>query len=149
MSSPRSRCWRERWLRGVLADVAAGTCSVLEYGYLTRVKRPHGLPVAQRQVAGVSATGLVCRDNVVLGLYLELDGRLWHDSPADRDRDFERDLDAAVAGHDTGQTWGQVCRRPCATALKVGRLLQQRGWTGSPRPCGSSCEVPGLSAVPG
>lgn len=146
----RSRVTSRPWLVGVLADIGAGTCSVLEHGYLTKVERPHGLPPAQRQVAGVSSTGLVYRDGVTLGLYLELDGRLAHDSPGDRDRDFERDLDAAVDGHDTRRlSWGQVYRRPCSTAAKVGLLLQQRGWAGAPRRCGPTCAVGDPSAVAG
>ncbi|SFB90212.1 hypothetical protein SAMN04487968_102223 [Nocardioides terrae] len=65
-----------------------------------------------------------------LGLAFELDGRLGHDGSAARDRDLERDLDAAV---DAGRTtirigWGQVFDRPCSTAAELGRLLQQRGW---------------------
>ena len=32
---------------------------------------------------------------------VELDGRLFHDDTAARDRDLERDLDAAVEGKDT------------------------------------------------
>lgn len=44
---------RLRWrgfVERVLDDVAAGTGSVLEHGYLTRVERAHGLPAASRQV---------------------------------------------------------------------------------------------------
>ena len=48
----RSRMPDREWLRGVLRDIADGTCSVLEHGYLTRVERPHGLPRGQRQVFG-------------------------------------------------------------------------------------------------
>ena len=44
----RRRIPRRDWLRSVLADVAAGTCSVLEHGYLHRVERAHGLTCAQR-----------------------------------------------------------------------------------------------------
>ncbi|WP_236735227.1 type IV toxin-antitoxin system AbiEi family antitoxin domain-containing protein [Mycolicibacterium peregrinum] len=45
----RARVRRRRWLRAVLVDIADGTCSVLEHGYLVRVERAHGLPKATRQ----------------------------------------------------------------------------------------------------
>ncbi len=48
-----SRPWARRrsWLAAVLRDVAQGTCSVLEHGYLTLVERPHGLPEGRRQAS--------------------------------------------------------------------------------------------------
>ena len=45
----RGRITRRDWLAGVLRDIADGTHSVLEHGYLTKVERPHGLPRAIRQ----------------------------------------------------------------------------------------------------
>jgi len=133
----RTRIARRSFLAGVLDDVAAGTCSVLEHGYLTRVERPHGLPVAERQVME-SSRGTVYRDVEYrpYGALVELDGRLFHDSAADRDRDLDRDLDSVVDGRTTARLgWGQVFGRPCETAVKVGRLLQRRGWVGRPQPC--------------
>lgn len=44
--SGRSRIARRQLLGQVIADVGGGACSVLERGYLTKVERPHGLPVA-------------------------------------------------------------------------------------------------------
>jgi len=58
----RRRVPRRRRLDTVLADLAAGTCSVLEHGFLTRVKRPHRLPRAERQLPARSSQGLVYRD---------------------------------------------------------------------------------------
>ncbi|HSV38643.1 MAG TPA: hypothetical protein VLI04_07765 [Nocardioidaceae bacterium] len=129
---------RRTWLQRVLTDIAEGTNSVLEHGYLTKVERPHGLPRARRQSRGTS-TGVVYRDaEYEQALIIELDGRLFHDSARGRDHDFERDLDASVDGRDTTRiSWGQVFDRGCATAFKVGVLLQQRGWTGEPHPCRS------------
>jgi hypothetical protein len=51
----RDRPWARRrsWLAAVLDDVARGTCSVLEHGYLTRVERAHGLPTGNRQSSTV------------------------------------------------------------------------------------------------
>jgi very-short-patch-repair endonuclease len=134
---------RRRFLERVLADVAAGTCSVLEQGYLDRVERPHGLPRARRQRAA-SSKGTVYRDveYAAHGLVVELDGRLHHGSAAARDSDMDRDLDAAVQGRRTVRLgWGQVYGRPCRTARRIGVLLQQGGWRGSVLPC-PSCAVP-------
>ena len=142
----RARVPRRAWLTAVLRDVADGTCSALEHGYLTLVERPHGLPVAQRQVVAGARAGLLYRDADYGQLLVELDGRLFHDTALQRDRDFERDLDAALEGRDTRRlSWGQVFDRPCSTAGKLGVLLRQRGWDGHPRRCGPTC---GLVAAP-
>jgi hypothetical protein len=45
----RQRIARRAWIAGILGDVANVACSVLEHGYLDRVERAHGLPVARRQ----------------------------------------------------------------------------------------------------
>jgi hypothetical protein len=133
---PGARGW------GVLTDVAEGTCSVLEHAYLHRVERPHGLPRPQRQERGVTSTGIVYRDLEYGTLIVELDGRLFHNTVGQRDKDFERDLDAAVEGRDTRRiSWGQVFDRPCSTAGKLGQLLQVRGWQGEPHPCGPTCAL--------
>lgn len=133
------RAWvhRRDFLAGVLADLEHGTCSVLEHGYLTKVERPHGLPVARRQIRD-SRRGPVIRDVAYVDFdqLVEIDGRLWHDSAAQRDADMDRDLDAAVDRMNTVRVgWGQVFDRPCDTAARVGGLLQARGWTGRPVTC--------------
>lgn len=51
----RKRIAQRDWLRAVLADVAQGTCSVLEHGYQTLLVRPHGLPAGELQMAGIGA----------------------------------------------------------------------------------------------
>ena len=133
----RQRIARRQFLDGVLTDIAAGSCSVLEHGYLTRVERPHGLPRPGRQLSE-SVRGPIFRDVTYkrFGLIVELDGRLFHDNARARDRDLDRDLDAAVQGRDTVRLgWGQVFDRGCETAGKIGRLLQFRGWPGSVARC--------------
>lgn len=133
----RSRITRRAFLQSVLRDVADGTCSVLEHGYLDRVERPHGLPAGQRQVRE-SKRGPLYRDvdYRAFGFIAELDGRLFHTSVQERDRDLERDLDAAIDGRATVRLgWGQVYPRACATAEKLGILLAQRGWDGTPTKC--------------
>ncbi|MGV0811201.1 type IV toxin-antitoxin system AbiEi family antitoxin domain-containing protein [Mycolicibacterium boenickei] len=138
----RGRVRRRRWLRAVLVDIAEGTCSVLEHGYLVRVERPHGLPRAIRQKRSTSSIG-VCYRDAEYGecLIVELDGRVYHDSTTRRDADFERDLDAAVDGRSTVRlSYGQVFDRPCQTASKIAQVLRRQGITVAGRPCGPSCE---------
>lgn len=142
----RRRAPRRVFLEAVLADVADGTCSVLEHAYLTRVERPHGLPSGLRQLRAGTASGVVYRDVALRDRLIELDGRLFHDTAEQRDRDFERDLDAAVDGDDTLRlTWGQVVGRPCSTAAKVSLVLERDGWPPG-RPCGSGCAWAGMAA---
>ena len=137
----RSRAPRRDFIAAVLDDVAAGACSVLEHGYLTRVEVPHGLPTAHRQQRGTTSAGAVYRDAVYGILDVELDGRLFHDTAEARDADFERDLDGAVDGRTAVRlSWGQVFGRSCSTAAKISRLLAARGWPGG-RPCGSGCAL--------
>lgn len=138
-----SRLSRRTWLTAVLGDIAEGTCSVLEHAYLNLVERPHGLPRGLRQVVALDSGGRRMYRDVVHGgnrphwrQIVELDGRLGHDSAIDRDRDMERDLDAALELEDTVRLgYGQVLGRPCSTAAKLGRLFQLRGWDGSPTNC--------------
>ena len=143
----RARAPRRAFLQAVLADVARGSCSVLEQAYVTRVERPHGLPEGALQVRVASASGVIYRD-VAVGeqALVELDGRLFHDTAEQRDRDFERDLDAAVAGQGTVRlTWGQVVDRPCSTAAKLSLVFERVGLPGG-RPCGSRCGWPEAAA---
>jgi len=139
----RTRVPRRDWMTDVLTDVAAGTCSVLEHGYLTRVERPHGLTTARRQVRDRLGAGTVFRDVVyAVGPVFELDGRLFHDTTAQRDKDMDRDLLTAVGGQDTVRlSYGQVYDRPCWTAAAVALLLESAGWEGQPRRCGPDCWV--------
>ena len=137
----RARAPRRDFLAGVLRDVADGSCSVLEHGFTTLVERPHGLPVAIKQQRVGTASGIVYRDATYGERLVELDGRLWHDTAEQRDKDFERDLDAAVDGMGTVRlTWGQVYDRPCSTAAKLSLLLVRDGWSPA-RPCGPGCAV--------
>jgi hypothetical protein len=135
----RTRIPRRAWMCDVLTDIADGTCSVLEHGYLNRVVRAHGLPVGLRQVRGGDGSRVIYRDTEHEdGLIVELDGRLFHDTATQRDADLERDLDAIVAGKDTVRLgWGQVFDRACRTAVKVADLHRARGWSGHPHACGA------------
>ncbi|SDC38446.1 hypothetical protein SAMN05421872_102123 [Nocardioides lianchengensis] len=134
---------RREWLTQVLGDIAGGTCSVLEHGYLHRVERPHSLPqgTRQRPVHG-GRRDVEYRE---VGQVVELDGRLFHNTAAQRDADLERDLVAAVDRENAVRLgWGQVFDRPCHTAGRVGSLLTRRGWVGTLIGCSEACEAPGL-----
>lgn len=132
----RPRVSRRQFLGGVLRDVAAGACSVLEHGYLDLVERPHGLPVGQRQVVR-SATVISDVEYADLEMLVELDGRLFHTSAGQRDRDLDRDLDHATERDGTTLRlgYGQIFRDGCRTAAKVATVMQRRGWTGEPIGC--------------
>lgn len=145
----RQRVSRRRFLAGVIDDIASGTCSTLEHGYLDRVERPHGFPRGRRQPEAWSR-GRVYRDveYVDHGVIVELDGRLFHDTARARARDLDRDLDALTEHRLTARLgWAQVFDRPCETARRVATLLRQRGWTGAPVAC-PRCAASGLT-VPG
>lgn len=139
----RARVRRRRWIERVLRDIADGTHSVLEHGYLHRVERPHALPAPRRQLAAVGDDGKVYRDADLDVMIIELDGRIYHESAERRDADMDRDLDVLGEGRATARLgWGQVFRRPCRTAVKLARALQAHGWDGDVRPCASpDCAV--------
>lgn len=137
----RPRVTNRRELADALADVAAGTCSTLEHLFLTRVVRSHGLPEPTRQALRVVAEDAgrrEYRDAEWQGqaLVVELDGRQFHDSAGQRDRDLERDLDDLTSGRTTVRLgWGQVSRRACRTARRLERMLRDKGWEGTGHPC--------------
>ncbi|MGV0788170.1 hypothetical protein ABQF33_14745 [Mycolicibacterium sp. XJ2] len=140
--SIRRRVSGRRTLEAMLSDLRDGCCSVLERGYLHRVERAHGLPRGERQIRS-TATGRSTFQDVRYkrqGVVVELDGRAFHDSPCDRDRDALRDL-AELSRSDLVTirvTYGLVFGDACRTALLIGDLLRRRGWTGRPRSC-SAC----------
>ena len=85
--------------RLALGDADDGALSVLEYRYVHRVERPHGLPAARRQARIRQRTGNRYLDNLYeeYGVCVELDGTAAH--PADEQwRDKRRDNANAVSG---------------------------------------------------
>jgi len=139
---------RVRWrteLSAALGLAAKGVHSLLEYRYVNRVERPHGLPGADRQDPAVRVGRRQYQDVTYreYGLVVELDGVSAH--PAEeRWRDVYRDN----ANHAVGQVtlrygWADVTGRPCFVAAQVGDALAARGWAGAPRRCGRSCGLPG------
>ena len=67
---------RRAWIADVLDDLAHGSWSVLEHGYLVRVERQHGLPVGIRQHRASVGGRSVYRDvdYAPYGVFVELDG---------------------------------------------------------------------------
>jgi very-short-patch-repair endonuclease len=133
--------WR-REIAAALGDAAGGALSVLEYRYVHRVERPHGLPMARRQARIRQGTGNRYLDNLYekYQVCVELDGTAAH--PAEEQwRDKRRDNANAVSGLVTLR-FGllDLGDRRCDTASAVASLLRRRGWTGSPRPCSPACK---------
>lgn len=145
---PRLR--RRAMLGEVLADVQAGTRSVLEQRYLRDVERAHGLPEGERQLRHETSSGIVHQD-IRYGperTLVELDGAFGHRDTVDRWADLQRDLDAALEDHVTLRPgWAQVME-PCRLAEVVTTILRLRGWTGRPRPCREHCAL-GVSGAAG
>jgi hypothetical protein len=135
----RRRVTGRHTLEAMLDDVRDGACSVLERGYLHRVERAHGLPVGARQTHSTATGGTTYQDVRYReqGVIVELDGRAFHDSPFDRDRDALRDLaELSRSGLVTTRvTYGLVYGDACRTARLIADLLRQRGWRGRLRAC--------------
>ena len=128
--------WRKE-LTLALADAADGALSLLEYRYVHRVERPHGLPAARRQARIRQRTGNRYLDNLYekYGVCSELDGTAAH--PADEQwRDKRRDNANAVQGIVTLRFGvADLGNRRCETAAAVAAVLRLRGWTETAHPC--------------
>jgi len=138
---PRHR-WREL-LVDALGDVAGGVESALEYRYVRRVERPHGLPRARRQ--RITVVGGRCRrtdnDYEPFGVVVELDGRVGHEGEGVF-RDRTRDNDTTISGKVTLRFgWADVDAQACEVAQDVGLLLSSRGWRGGLKRCGPGCRL--------
>ena len=123
-----------------LGDADGGALSVLEYRYVYRVERPHGLPAARRQARISQRSGNRYLDNLYeeYGVCVELDGSAAH--PADEQwRDKRRDNANTVSGLVTLRFgFLDLGDHRCETAIAVATLLRRHGWTGIPYPCPSS-----------
>lgn len=138
----RARLRHRQLVLAVLDDVERGTHSVLEHRYLRDVERAHGLPAAtwqQRRVVD-GRTEYADARYEEFGVGVELDGRTGHEGWDAENRDARRDLDQAAEGWvQVRLRHRQVFRDACVTAVRLGTLLQSRGWEGEPRPCGPGC----------
>jgi len=140
----RGRLRHRALVLAVLDDVERGTHSVLEHRYLRDVERAHGLPTGtwQRRRSVDGRTEYSDVDYEPFTVTVELDGRAGHEGWDAQNRDARRDLDQAVAGWvPVRLRHRQVFRDACVTAVRLGRLLQTRGWEGAPGPCGPGCAV--------
>jgi hypothetical protein len=140
---PRLR-WRAE-LSDALGDVASGAHSLLEYRYVRRVERPHGLPTATRQAKVTAGQRNRYLDNLYedYGVCVELDGLQAH--PEHRRWDDQRRTNTIT---ERGVImlrygWIDVDRRSCQTATQVGAVLRARGWPGPLIPCTNNCPVKG------
>ena len=113
----RARVPGKGFLLALLDDLASGACSVLEREWLG-LERRHGLRSGTVSDPPRSPAGrrTRCRPQRARVL-VELDGRAYHDSAAARDKDFSRDLEAAVASRlsTVRLSYGQVLRGGCLT----------------------------------
>ena len=137
---------RHRWrdlLVDALGDVAGVVESVLEYRYVRRVERPHGLPRARRQRIAVIGGRRRRTDNDYepFGVVVELDGRLGHEGEGAL-RDRTRDNDSAISGRVTLRFgWADVDAQACEVAEDVAVVLWARGWHGKLKRCGVGCRL--------
>ncbi len=148
MEARKKMRWR-RELTLALADAGEGALSLLEYRYVHRVERPHGLPAARRQARIRQRTGNRYLDNLYegYGVCSELDGTAAH--PADEQwRDKRRDNANAAKGIVTLRFGlGDLGDRRCDTAATVAAVLRLRGWPGVPHPCSRpGCPVSGMTS---
>lgn len=138
---PRLR-WRAELSRA-LGEAISGVHSLLEHRYFTGVERPHGLPAGKRQLIIRRGSRRQYSDVAYeeYSTLVELDGRVAHPE-ASRWTDIRRDNANAADGRVTLRYgWTEVCENSCEVAAEVARALRQRGWTGSPRRCGTRCRM--------
>jgi very-short-patch-repair endonuclease len=132
-------------LRPIIADVVAGSHSLLEIRYLRDVERRHMLPRGQRQraVDGEFTDVFYAGFNLVV----ELDGRL-HLVPRQRWRDLDRDNRATLRAEATLRYgWFDVTDRPCEAAVQVLRVLRRTNPFLTATPCSPTCPVVDLRNI--
>ena len=122
--------------RGRRHPLGAGAC-VPDPGR-TSPRAADGRPTGDRPRSGTIYRDVDYPD---YGLVVELDGRLWHRSAADRDRDLARDLVAKTDGRDTVRLgWGQATRHACAD--RAARRRAVSAGAGGPAGCSAARPVP-------
>ncbi len=130
----RARHPHRRILTAALLDIGGGAQSTLEVRFVRDVMRPHGLPAGRLQLstrAGVHDVGFDAEKVLV-----ELDGLAFHGDLRSRMADTRRDRRGAARGWLTVRVvWVDTALHACATAVDMGAVLNDRGWTGRVRPC--------------
>jgi hypothetical protein len=141
---PRRRVrWRAE-IMYALDPVNSGVHSILEYRYLNRVERPHGLPAGTRQRPAPRGSRRQYADVAYddYATIVELDGRAAHPESS-RHLDTARDNANIADGWVTLRYgWIEVSERSCELAAQLAATLRRRGWPGSPRACGPACRIP-------
>lgn len=138
----RPRLRHRAELRPIIADVAAGSHSLLELRYARDVERRHGLPRGQRQRSV---------DDEFIDVYyagfnlnVELDGRL-HLVPEQRWRDLDRDNRATLRTEVTLRYgWFDVMNRACAAAAQVLQVLRRTDPALPATACSPTCPLANL-----
>lgn len=130
----RSRLAHRSLITDVLADVAQGARSPLEFRWISNVEKPHSLPAPRRQYvlpSGQIADGAYEEFRVLL----ELDGRAYHDG-ARRFRDWRRDnVSSEMDWLTLRYGWHDTMVTGCESAGNLARVLGRRGWDGTLRRC--------------
>jgi hypothetical protein len=142
MSTRRRLRWRIE-LTGALADIEEGVHSPLEWRYVHRVERAHGLPGAERQAISRAGGRTRYLDNHYreYAVAVELDGQIAHPTEA-RWLDVRRDNASVVKGIVTLRYgWADVTEEPCRVAAEIANILRLRGWPGRARACGPGCSA--------
>lgn len=132
--------WRTE-ITAALSDVAEGVHSLLEYRYVTRVERGHGLPRAARQARRPHGAKVTYIDNLYgeYNVCVEVDGTTTH-PVEERWNDIRRDNTNTARGTATFRFgWPEITQHQCQSAIQVGDGLRDRGWPGNLRPCSPGC----------
>ena len=138
---------RMRWRAEVsyaLDPVNSGLHSILEYRFVNRVERPHGLPAGTRQWLARRGRRTEYSDVAYeeYATLVELDGRAAHPESS-RDLDTRRDNANAADGWVTLRYgWIEVSEHSCEVAAQLALTLRRRGWPGTLRRCSASCRIP-------
>lgn len=123
----------------------AGVESPLELRFVRDVQRRNGLPDGARQVSLVVGARVDVRFEE-FRLIAELDGLLGHRGVGEA-HDAWRDARHLALGEATVRFgWGDVVRRPCATAALLADVLRSRGWAGTMRRCPACPDAPSASS---
>ena len=144
---------RLRWRAEIscaLDPVNSGLHSILEYRFVNRVERPHGLPAGTRQRLVVRGSRAQYSDVAYeeYATLVELDGRAAHPESS-RDLDTRRDNANIADGWVTLRYgWIDVSEHSCEIAAELARTLRRRGWAGSLRRCSASCRIPAPALLP-
>jgi hypothetical protein len=142
-----SRRRRMRWRAEVSHAVDPanfGLHSILEFRFVNRVERPHGLPAGTRQRLARRGRRTQYSDVAYeeYATLVELDGRAAHPESS-RDLDTRRDNANVADGWVTLRYgWIEVSEHSCEIAAQLALTLRRRGWPGSLRRCSASCRIP-------